>query len=96
VPRSLGNFVAMVRNRFPEAPPQYVAKRMEVTVPTFKVQELAKWAPSAKVLKRTTNTMDLLDKSSISDEAKSEERAILEKISVWKSLSLEDICANMA
>jgi hypothetical protein len=62
----------------------------------FKVQELAKWAPSAMVLKRTTDSMELPDKSSRSDEAKNEEHAILEKISVWKSLSLEDICANMA
>lgn len=85
----------MARDRFPGAPLQYVAKRMEATVLTFKVQELAKWALSATVLKRTTDSMELLDKSSISDEAKKEEYAILEKILVWKSLSLEDICANM-
>jgi hypothetical protein len=69
---------------------------MEATVLTFKVQELAKWASSATVLKRTTDTMEVLDKSSMSDEAKREERAILEKIPVWISLSLEDICANIA
>jgi hypothetical protein len=86
----------MVRDRFSGAPLQYVAKRMEATVLTFKVQELAKWALSATVLQRTTDSMELLDKSSISDEAKKEEHAILEKIPVWKSLSLEDICANMA
>jgi hypothetical protein len=74
-------FCVMVKDCYSEAL-QRVANKMEVTGGTFKVQELAKWAPSATKLQRPTNSMEDLDRSSMSDEAKEEERAILGQFAV--------------
>jgi hypothetical protein len=68
---------------------QRVAHSMEALAPKFVVQELAEWASASSVtVHRPTGSMEALDKSGMSDGAKMEEDAILEKITVWKSYYL--------
>jgi hypothetical protein len=69
---------------------------MEATSLILEVQELAKWAPSVTELKRQINSMEALEKSSMSDGAKREQDAILEKIPVWKPYyPLEDLSTDI-
>jgi hypothetical protein len=57
---------------------------MEATGRIFVVQALAKWVTSVTQLHRPTNSMEALEKSSMSKEAAEEERIILEAIPVRK------------
>ena len=61
----------------------------EAPAPKFVVQELAKWASASNVtMLRPTESMEVLNKSGISDGAKMEEDAILKEVPVWKSYYL--------
>jgi hypothetical protein len=93
--RVLHGLVARAPQSYKFWPPCILLENPSYTSPTewkprtpIEVEELRKWATTAKERERATIAMCALDTLGMSEEAKSEWKAILQAVPVWDSYYL--------